>query len=48
MEQKEMAKMRLIIYVLMAYGLTYLMGNQIINGHRHPCNVQIIYRQKYG
>ena len=26
MEQKEMAKMRLIIYVLMAYGLTYLMG----------------------
>ena len=26
MEQKEMAKTRLIIYVLMAYGLTYLMG----------------------
>ena len=26
MEQKEMAKKRLIIYVLIAYGLTYLMG----------------------
>lgn len=26
MEQKEMAKTRLIIYVLMAYGLTCLMG----------------------
>ena len=26
MEQKEMAKKRLIIYVLTAYGLTYLMG----------------------
>ena len=26
MEQKEMAKTRLRMYVLMAYGLTYLMG----------------------
>ena len=26
MEQKEITKTRLIIYVLMAYGLTYLMG----------------------
>ena len=26
MEQKEMTKMRLIIYMLMAYGLTCLMG----------------------